>query len=71
MSPNRCRLCGATSYRHVIERDEGGRLVKGHLKQCSGCSEVFADTAAWRGHGERLETMADRLVPPTPFPQPS
>ena len=64
MSPKRCRRCGATSYRHVIERDEGGRLTKGRLKQCSGCSEVFAETAAWRGDGEGQKGLAATAVPP-------
>lgn len=48
---NRCRLCGATSYRRVIQRDEGGALVSTSLFQCSGCSVVFADPKAWRDGG--------------------
>ena len=66
MSSDRCRLCGATSYRHVIERDEGGRLTNGRLKQCSGCSEVFADMAAWRGDAEEQREVVVGSVTATP-----
>lgn len=45
---NRCRLCGATSYRRVIERDERGMLVAGSRYSCSGCSVSFGDPRAWR-----------------------
>jgi hypothetical protein len=43
-----CRMCGATSYRRVIDRDEHGALRPTALYQCSGCSVVFADPKAWR-----------------------
>ena len=50
MSPlvNSCRLCGATCYRRVIERDGSGALVATALYRCVGCSVVFADPKAWR-----------------------
>lgn len=46
---HRCHLCGATSFRQVVARDEHGamRATRGCL--CSGCKKVFADSHAWRG----------------------
>ena len=48
---NCCRMCGATSYRRVVARDEQGALRSTPLYQCSGCSVVFADPKAWRDGG--------------------
>ena len=48
VSPNRCRKCGATSYRRVVARDDKGAMRLGDLYQCSGCDVVFADPKAWR-----------------------
>jgi hypothetical protein len=45
---NRCRMCGASSYRHVIDRDGTGAMRATGLYRCSGCSVVFADPRAWR-----------------------
>lgn len=45
---NCCRMCGATSYRRVVARDETGAMKSTGLYQCSGCSVVFADPKAWR-----------------------
>lgn len=45
---NRCRLCGATSYRRVVQRDERGVLVAGPRYVCSGCGMNFSDPRAWR-----------------------
>jgi hypothetical protein len=45
---NCCRMCGATSYRKVVARDESGAMKSTGLYQCSGCSVVFADPRAWR-----------------------
>ena len=53
-------MCGATSYRRVIARDEQGALRSSDLYQCSGCSVVFADPKAWRDGG------ADDMAPPPP-----
>lgn len=55
--PYACRMCGATSYRNVIERDDTGALKPTGMFHCSGCSVVFADPRAWR-HGE-----AEALAP--------
>ena len=46
--PYACRMCGATSYRRVIDRDETGSLRPTGLYRCSGCSVAFADPKAWR-----------------------
>ena len=64
-------MCGATSYRKVVARDESGAMKSTGLYQCSGCSVVFADPRAWRegeGGGGALEepspsSMARRRVP--------
>ena len=54
-------MCGATSYRRVIARDDAGALRATELYQCSGCSVVFADPKAWRdGDG------ADATMPNPP-----
>ena len=53
-------MCGATSYRRVIARDEQGAMRHTDLYQCSGCSVVFADPKAWRDGG------ADDLLSPPP-----
>ena len=46
-----CRMCGATSYRPVIARDDSGAMRPSGLFQCSGCSVVFTDPKAWRDGG--------------------
>jgi hypothetical protein len=46
-----CRMCGATSYRHVLARDVSGAMRATDLYHCSGCSVVFADPKAWREGG--------------------
>lgn len=46
--PNACRMCGATSYGRVIERDAKGAMRATGLYRCSGCSVVFADPLQWR-----------------------
>lgn len=48
---NRCRMCGASSYRAVIDRDGSGAMRPTGLYRCSGCSVVFADPRAWREGG--------------------
>ena len=58
---NCCRLCGATSYRRVIERDAQGQLRATSLYQCAGCSVVFAEPSAWRESGR------ETLPPPPPL----
>ncbi len=48
MTPYRCRLCGAASYRRLTHRGTEGVMTYSGLYQCSGCSATFADPAAWR-----------------------
>jgi hypothetical protein len=48
---NRCRMCGASSYRPVVDRDGSGGMRATGLYRCSGCSVVFADPRAWREGG--------------------
>ena len=56
---NACRACGATNYRRVIARDDGGDLKPTGLYQCSGCSVVFANPKAWRDGGvDELDVRA-------------
>ena len=54
-------MCGATSYRHVIARDGSGAMTPAGLYQCSGCSVVFADPAAWR-EGPQASTATRAVV---------
>ena len=56
---NACRMCGATSYRHVVARDENGKLRPNGLYQCSGCSVVFADPKIWRDGGPDVQAQPD------------
>lgn len=63
-----CRMCGATSYRRVLARDEGGAMRATELYQCSGCSVVFADPRAWREGGGDAAPDAPVVRPLTPLP---
>lgn len=45
---NRCGVCGATSYRRVVERDSQGVMRYGEQLICSGCAREFTGMAAWR-----------------------
>lgn len=58
-------MCGATSYRAVIARDDSGAMRPSGLFQCSGCSVVFADPKAWREGGIN-EVPPAPLVPVRP-----
>ena len=63
---NACRLCGATSYRRVLARDETGVLKPNGLYQCSGCTVVFADPGAWRDGGSDGGLPTEAVKPLTP-----
>lgn len=63
---NACRLCGATSYRRVLARDDSGALRPNGLYQCSGCSVVFANPQAWRDGGADVAPPAPAVRPLTP-----
>ena len=66
---NACRMCGATSYRRVLARDENGQLRPNGLYQCSGCSVVFADPRSWRDGGPDVVTQGE-AKPLTPVLRP-
>lgn len=55
-------MCGATSYRPVIERDASGALRPTSLFRCSGCSVVFTDPKAWRDGEAALHQAATNGV---------
>jgi hypothetical protein len=66
---NRCRICGASSYRAVIDRDGSGAMRPTGLYRCSGCSVVFADPAAWRdGDSQAWSAAAQDSPAPPPVP---
>jgi hypothetical protein len=49
MNPtNRCRTCGATSYKPVIKRDGSGKMCSSGHYQCVGCRLVFKSIDEWR-----------------------
>ena len=64
MPANSCRMCGATSYRQVITRDDQGVMRHGGLYRCSGCSAVFADPKAWREGGTDEPAPLSNPEPP-------
>jgi transposase-like protein len=43
-----CRLCGATSYRNVVARNETGAIRATSQYRCSGCTLTFQDPKEWR-----------------------
>ena len=45
---NRCYFCAATSYHHLIARDQAGTLRPTKTLVCDGCGRQFDDTEAWR-----------------------
>lgn len=62
-------MCGATSYRPVIDRDASGALRPTSLFRCSGCSVAFTDPKAWRdGEAELQPDEASGIVKLTPDP---
>jgi DNA-directed RNA polymerase subunit RPC12/RpoP len=44
----RCRLCGAATYRRLVQRGPTGAMEYANLYRCSGCSVTFTDPSAWR-----------------------
>jgi hypothetical protein len=45
---NRCRSCGAASYKPVISRDEAGGMRPSGQYRCVGCNLVFNSIDEWR-----------------------
>jgi hypothetical protein len=58
-------MCGASSYRRVIARDQQGHLRAAGPYQCSGCSVVFADPKTWYDSG--LPEVNNPTLPPAPL----
>lgn len=46
---SKCHVCGATSFRKVIERDPGGAMSHLGRFACDGCGMVFTDRQVWSG----------------------
>ena len=44
-------MCGASSYRPVIQRDSRGAMRPSGMFQCSGCSFVFSNPKDWHRGG--------------------
>ncbi|MFZ4539984.1 hypothetical protein [Propionivibrio sp.] len=51
---NRCRSCGATSYKPIISRDEKGGMRPSGQYRCVGCNLVFKAIDEWRVGGDPL-----------------
>lgn len=60
---NRCRACGATSYKPVLARDGAGAMRPTKRCQCTGCDVVFEGLSEWRDGEARGITVA----PGAPF----
>ena len=58
----RCRLCGAATYRRLVQRGPNGAMEYANLYRCSGCSVTFADPSAWR-EGGAAPASAREAVP--------
>jgi len=64
---NCCRMCGATSYRHVIARDDSGAMRPSGLYKCSRCNVVFADPKVWReGDQDGGDLQLSSVTPMSP-----
>ena len=58
--PHACRMCGASCYRPVIQRDSRGAMRPSGMFRCSGCSFVFSSPKDWR-MGDRGGLLAAPL----------
>ncbi len=47
-----CRVCGATSYRSVFDRNGEGAIRPTSLLRCSGCALTFRNPKEWRARIE-------------------
>ncbi|MFZ2649477.1 MAG: hypothetical protein WA210_05165, partial [Burkholderiaceae bacterium] len=43
-----CRLCGATSYRNIFDRNGAGAIRATSMYRCSGCTLTFQNLKEWR-----------------------
>ncbi len=48
LTPNRCRSCGASSYRRLVHRGADGAMRYSDTYRCSGCSLEFTKISSWR-----------------------
>lgn len=55
----RCRLCGATSYRRLVQRGQGGAMAYSGLYGCSGCDLTFANPSTWRAESSPANATAE------------
>ena len=53
-----CRLCGATSYRSVFDRNGAGAIHPTSVYRCSGCALTFRDAKEWRATREPMAHTA-------------
>lgn len=58
---NRCRACGATSYKPVLARDDTGAMRPSQRYQCTGCDVTFTALSECRDVPAAYATWA-----PTP-----
>jgi hypothetical protein len=49
----KCRGCGTTSYKRLMERQPSGAWQPTGPYQCTGCRNVFATLRAWWGEPKR------------------
>ena len=59
---SKCYVCGATSFRKVIERDSGGAMSHLGRFACDGCGMVFADRQVWTGALKILSEAPNHLM---------
>ena len=54
----RCRLCGATSYRRLVQRGQSGAMTYSGLYGCSGCDMTFTNPSTWRAESSPANATA-------------
>lgn len=59
-----CRMCGASSYRRMVQRGPDGAMEYGPLYRCSGCSVTFTDPSAWRQGPDPDNALPTIQLPP-------
>lgn len=59
---SKCHVCGATSFRKVIERDPGGAMSHLGRFACEGCGMVFTDRQVWSGAAQILSEAPDHPI---------
>ena len=71
----RCRLCGAATYRRLVQRGLSGVMEYANLYRCSGCSVTFSDPSAWREGSTpaaaRSDTAPSAPAPRSPYAAPT